>query len=377
MKLNKMLLIIVFILGCFIFLPSVKAGSAVCKYSLGRGWDNNISKGAEYTVVYSFDNDNSDIFLLMDGVSVESYYKTIVDKGGTYSVHFDEPELKYEIDFIPNLSPTNSTKYGLKIKGVSTIDFVDSEGNYECPKGINFSSETVFELLTSRTIHNLYIKNSKDGSSENYKPLSSDSFVNNSDVKEEYGMYCSYGNINLTLKILEGGAIQAYQKSEEKCDIKFDSAPDGFCPLTIYKTTTGNSCYYSINKKNIPWGDRLLNTQTYLINGIKQINKELEPINDGYCGVLDEETVGYIWKIYYIIIVIGSVVTVVLGILDFVGAAASSDKDNLKKAWKKFLRRFITLAVLLLLPYIIELIFKIIPPIEGMNQDNPLCRIGR
>lgn len=101
------------------------------------------------------------------------------------------------------------------------------------------------------------------------------------------------------------------------------------------------------------------------------INQE-STINDSdvQCGTISE----YVWKGYYILIVAGVILTIVLGILDFINAAASSDKDNLKKAYKKFFKRIIVLAVLLLLPYILEFIFKIIPPIQGLNPDNPLCR---
>lgn len=92
--------------------------------------------------------------------------------------------------------------------------------------------------------------------------------------------------------------------------------------------------------------------------------------SDVQCDTITE----YVWKGYYILIVAGVILTVVLGILDFINATASSDKDNLKKAYKKFFKRVIVLAVLLLLPYILEFIFKIIPPIQGVNPDNPLCR---
>lgn len=210
------------------------------------------------------------------------------------------------------------------------------------------------------------------------------------DNNENYGLYCLYENTDFTINIDPEG--NKNYSGFGDCDTNTLSLKGigTKCPGVIYEITTivtsiggSTSCTYST--KDLGFYLTLpdmeaphMTSEAHFLVAVKVSDSyEPTPSENGFCGVLDEETVGYIWKIYYVLLIVGIVATVVLGILDFVGAAASSDKDNLKKAWKKFMRRFITLAVLFLLPYVIELIFKIVPPIKGMNQDNPLCRIGR
>ena len=64
---------------------------------------------------------------------------------------------------------------------------------------------------------------------------------------------------------------------------------------------------------------------------------------------------------------------VVLGMLDFSKATVSSEADAMKKAWNNFIKRSIAVAILIILPVIIEFLLGIFD-VPGLTNKNPLCK---
>lgn len=51
---------------------------------------------------------------------------------------------------------------------------------------------------------------------------------------------------------------------------------------------------------------------------------------------------------------------IILGIVDFITAMGSDSEDNMKKTWSKFVKRLIIGAVIILIPYVIQLLLNIV-----------------
>lgn len=76
----------------------------------------------------------------------------------------------------------------------------------------------------------------------------------------------------------------------------------------------------------------------------------------------------------FLVVQVGSVVlVVVLGMLDFSKATVSSEADAMKKAWNNFIKRSIAVAILIILPVIIEFLLGIFN-VPGLTNKNPLCK---
>ena len=76
--------------------------------------------------------------------------------------------------------------------------------------------------------------------------------------------------------------------------------------------------------------------------------------------LLGDENVELISNILFIISIVGVVLGVVLGSVDFLRAIVSSDDDALAQAWKKFKFRIISIVILLLLPVLVDFILSFV-----------------
>ena len=63
---------------------------------------------------------------------------------------------------------------------------------------------------------------------------------------------------------------------------------------------------------------------------------------------------------------------IILGVLDFIKAAASGEPDQMKKSGQAFLKRVIAVVILFLLPYIIDLILNLVD-LAGVDKNNIDC----
>ena len=98
---------------------------------------------------------------------------------------------------------------------------------------------------------------------------------------------------------------------------------------------------------------------------------EMEPMKVT-CKSLGPQMVGWLVKILKILRYIVPVLAIILSVMDFISAIASSDDDALKKAGQRFAKRIIAVVIFLLLPVILQLLFDVFK-INGLESGNPYC----
>lgn len=84
------------------------------------------------------------------------------------------------------------------------------------------------------------------------------------------------------------------------------------------------------------------------------------PVDGVGCEMLSDELLDLLADVYHLIRGVAIVLVVILGIMDFIKAAASNDADALKKSGNKFMKRVIVLAILIMLPSLIEFLMSLI-----------------
>jgi len=88
---------------------------------------------------------------------------------------------------------------------------------------------------------------------------------------------------------------------------------------------------------------------------------DVEPGDQVYgCDVIPEEIRDWINSTLNLVKYVALALVIVLGILDFIKAAASGEADQMKKSGSKFLKRIIAVVILFLLPVIVELVLNLI-----------------
>ena len=83
------------------------------------------------------------------------------------------------------------------------------------------------------------------------------------------------------------------------------------------------------------------------------------------CEILGSEFYEYLKAIFFWIQVFGPILALILSMTDIMKAVASGDDDAKKKAFKKFPKRIIAAIILLLAPYIVELLLSLIDNVNG------------
>ena len=87
-----------------------------------------------------------------------------------------------------------------------------------------------------------------------------------------------------------------------------------------------------------------------------------------YCGFLGEKTFGYVKMIYSIIKFLIPAVIILLGMTDFLKVLFSGEDKDMKQAWTSFVKRIIAGIIFILLPILIEFIFKLVGFSENCIQ---------
>lgn len=88
------------------------------------------------------------------------------------------------------------------------------------------------------------------------------------------------------------------------------------------------------------------------------------------CGISDK-IVNFISKVVKWIKYIAPVIVIILGILDFIKAIASSSEDEMKKTQGRFIKRVLAAAILFLVPFIIQFILEAF----HLVNNNPFCSL--
>ena len=116
-----------------------------------------------------------------------------------------------------------------------------------------------------------------------------------------------------------------------------------------------------------------LNIECPLLHPEPEPDDDYNPGDKVYgCEVIPPEIREWIISTLNLVKYICLALVIVLGVLDFIKAAASGEADALKKSGQSFLKRVIAVVILFLLPVLVELILNLIE-IYGVNPDNPLC----
>lgn len=103
--------------------------------------------------------------------------------------------------------------------------------------------------------------------------------------------------------------------------------------------------------------------RTEMLQLCAQMSDMYDKLNSGIifegCDFFSKALKDFLMTLYYFLAIAGLVLTIVLGIMDFVKAAASHEGDANKKAGSKFVKRIIAAALLLLLPTLINFTLSI------------------
>ena len=97
-------------------------------------------------------------------------------------------------------------------------------------------------------------------------------------------------------------------------------------------------------------------------------------INWTGCDVITKDMRTWLNQVLDLIKMIGLILAIVLGMVDFFKAMSSGESDAMKKAWKAFANRLIAVVILFLLPLVIEFVLGLIT-INGIDPSSPLCGI--
>lgn len=76
-----------------------------------------------------------------------------------------------------------------------------------------------------------------------------------------------------------------------------------------------------------------------------------------------------LWKI---VIVAAPILTILFGVLDFAKSVISSDEEKIKKSWKRFPKRLMALAILIIVPILISIVVNSFTNNEGIKDTSVL-----
>lgn len=127
-------------------------------------------------------------------------------------------------------------------------------------------------------------------------------------------------------------------------------------------------------------GDGILDSDN--MNDIAETAKKVLELKIYEDVVLDEETLyncsllsdiaDIISTGYFIIEIVAVVILIAFSTLDYAKVILSGEAEQMKKTNNKFFTRIILVAVIFLLPMVLNLVLKVFK-IEGINSENPLC----
>lgn len=91
-------------------------------------------------------------------------------------------------------------------------------------------------------------------------------------------------------------------------------------------------------------------------------------------GILTQDAAKFLGKIMGWIRILVPILLIVLGAVDFGQVVISDDKDNMKKAISKFVKRCIAAVAVFFVPLIVKVLLDI-SGITGTLVDDPMCGI--
>lgn len=186
--------------------------------------------------------------------------------------------------------------------------------------------------------------------------------------------------INNTTKEVSLRSGMKLEKCNNKADLKisysaFKKGTDGLATCNLNYDKKPGLTYNRDTLSNIE-------TCTITSNGAFQLTgdvvtrdsqeKELEQVE---CeDILGDDFIDFLKKIFRWIQIIAPIIVIVLGSVDFASAILQDDKDALKKASNKLIKRLIIAIALFLLPILINFLLDNFNVVKGSNAGT--CGIG-
>lgn len=101
----------------------------------------------------------------------------------------------------------------------------------------------------------------------------------------------------------------------------------------------------------------------------------IEPVFAISCnGILTADAAAFIQKIIDWIRILAPILLIILGSVDMGQAVISEDKDNLKKATSRLMKRAIAALAIFFIPLVVRVLLDI-SGITGTLVDDPMCAI--
>lgn len=137
--------------------------------------------------------------------------------------------------------------------------------------------------------------------------------------------------------------------------ISFDENKLGFDQITpmVLTSVNGNKVDNEFNDGIVDWGDKA------------EVNCD---------GIIGQEMLDFLNKIFRWIQIIAPIFVIIMGGIEFAGAILQDDKDALKKASSKFIKRLIIAVALFFIPLIMSWLLQIFNEVTGGSTS--ICGIG-
>jgi hypothetical protein len=100
-----------------------------------------------------------------------------------------------------------------------------------------------------------------------------------------------------------------------------------------------------------------------------------DPVDVSCDGIIGQEMLDFINKIFRWIQIIAPIFVIIMGGIDFAGAVLQDDKDAMKKATNKFVKRLIIAVALFFIPLILSWLLDIFNSVSSSNTS--ICEIGK
>ena len=163
--------------------------------------------------------------------------------------------------------------------------------------------------------------------------------------KEKFAIYVMKYNNDFELTYKVENALGNTQDIVVPVDMEFKTG-------SMLKTT-GDDILASTEDSEVDFGDQV------------DVNCE---------GIIGEELLDFINKIFRWIRIIAPIFVIIMGSVEFAGAILQDDKDALKKASNKFMKRLIIAVALFFVPLIMEFLLNIFN--EFSRHSTEICGIG-
>lgn len=371
---------LVFFIAIFCFgLINVNAEQTLCRYGLGQGekWQKKVTilldaKIPDEVPIYLGDN--------------ESPLFTNSTSNGGFEVDLSDCDKKGNCGIMPSKKTGNAAQYVAEVNN-SPCDkeiFVFLPNKYKtCPDSIGIA----------------YLRLGCGGGDANNIAIFTDGglmeamqflgFKQDTDKRWKIGKDQDWEDYNQTL-ILEKNknedpskynmsGCQTYSDYKEwmketltkENNYSCDNNPEFdrlYTELNLMCESFRNSGVYVDSKGK---AKRCMSACTNMRDDIDELCQRKEDSNI-YCGSLGNGIVNWIFKIIRIIRYSLPPVMIILSVLDFIKAISEDDESKIKDATKRFFRRLIAVALLFIIPFIINFILHMFN-IPGLNASNPFC----